>query len=108
MSKNQVIEWAPFKLAEGVDAAALLAASDVMQQGFLIQQKGFVRRDLVKTADGQWVDVVHWDSHQNAEQAMQEAMNNPVCFKYFELMVGVDHNDPSMGVMHLRVMKSYS
>ena len=108
MSKNQVIEWAPFKLAEGVDEAALLTASEALQTGFISKQKGFIKRELVKTTDGQWVDVIHWDSPENAEKAMQNAAENPVCFKYFELMVGPDHNDPSMGVMHLRVMKSYS
>lgn len=107
MKDRNVIEWAPFRLKEGVDEAKLIAASDAMQTGLLKQQKGFIKRELVKTADGQWADVVHWDSPQSAEAAMQEAMNNPACFKYFELMVGVDHNDPSMGVMHLDVMRSY-
>lgn len=107
MNKNQVIEWAPFKLAEGVDEAALLTASEALQTGFISKQKGFIKRELVKTTDGQWMDVIHWDSAENAEQAMQNAAENPICFKYFELMVGTDHNDLSMSVMHLRVMKSY-
>lgn len=105
---NQVIEWASFRLAEGASEAALIAASDAMQEGFLKQQKGFVKRELVKAADGQWADVVYWDSFSSAEQAMQEAMTNPACFKYFELMTGVNHDDPAVGVMHLSVLKSYS
>jgi hypothetical protein len=108
MNGNYVIEWAPFRLKEGVEESALLAASEAMQHGFLSQQKGYVRRELVKTADGQWADVVYWDSPASIGQGMKAAMENPACLKYFELMAGVDHADPSMGVMHLSVMKSYS
>lgn len=106
--KNQVIELASFRLKDSADEAALMAASDAMQEGFLKQQKGFVRRDLVKGADGQWADVVYWDSQESVDAAVQEAMNNPACFKYFELIQGVDHENVAEGVMHLRVLKSYS
>ncbi len=108
MKDNYVIEWAPFRLAEGVSEAVLLAASEALQTGFISKQKGYVKRELAKTADGQWVDVIHWDSAESAEKAMQNAAENPICFKYFSLLVGPDHNDPSMGVTHLSVVKSYS
>ncbi|HMU92599.1 MAG TPA: hypothetical protein PKJ84_15285 [Anaerolineales bacterium] len=104
---NQVIELASFRLADGASEATLIAASDAMQEGFLKSQKGFIKRDLVKGADGQWADVVYWDSQESVDAAMQEAMNNPACFKYFELMTGVNHEDVSAGVMHLSVLKSY-
>lgn len=107
MQNKTVIEWAGFKLAEGVEESALLAASDTLQTGFLAQQKGFLRRDLVKTTDGQWVDVVYWASMAEAEVAMQTSMENPACLTYFQLMANADHNDPSAGVMHFQVMKSY-
>lgn len=108
MKDKQVIEWATFRLKDGIDTAALLAASEKLQNGFLKQQKGFVRRDLVKTAEGLWADVVYWTSHEHAEQAMQSAMNNLACLEYFELLVGPDHDDPSVGVSHFEVLKSYS
>lgn len=106
--KNQIIEFASFRLAAGVDETVLIAASDALQEGFLKQQKGFIKRDLVQGTDGQWADVVYWDSQASVDAAMQVAMTNPVCSRYFELMVGVNHEDVSVGVMHLNVMKSYS
>lgn len=98
---DQVIEWAAFRLKEGVSDSTLFAASETIQQEFLKRQKGFIKRDLVKESDGKWVDVVYWESHQNAEDAMKQTMNSPVCLKYFEIMTDVN-------VSHLNVVKSYS
>lgn len=108
MNNKQVIEWAPFRLKDGVTDAELLAASDAMQVAFLQGQKGFIKRELVKGADGQWADVVYWISHADAEAAMPNAMENPVCLKYFEFLQGVDHDHPEVGVLHLNVMKTYA
>jgi hypothetical protein len=103
------VEWAPFQLAEGVDEATLLAASAALQGEFLSKQSGFIKRELVKAKDNQWVDLVYWNSLEEAEQAAKNAANNsPICFKYFELMVGADPDDPSAGVIHLEVVETYS
>lgn len=106
-SKKVVVEWAPFELAEGVDEATLLAASEVLQSEFVSQQSGFIKRELVKANDKQWVDLVYWNSLEEAEQAAKNVANSPVCLKYFELMVGADPDDPSAGVLHLEVVKTY-
>lgn len=105
---NHIIEFAPFTLAEGVDESTLVAASDALQAEFLSQQKGFIRRDLLKTADGKWADIAYWDSRKSIEQAMQNAPGNPAALKYFELMAGANNHDPSSDVMLLSVAKSYS
>jgi hypothetical protein len=107
MITKQVIEWASFRLKNGVTDAELLAASDAMQAAFLQGQKGFIKRELVKAADEQWADVVYWASHADAEAAMPHAMGNAACLKYFDLLQGVDHAHPEVGVLHLNVMKTY-
>lgn len=107
-TKNYVIEFSPFTLAEGVDESALVAASDALQAEFLSRQKGFIRRDLVKMADGKWADIAYWENRESVEQAVQNAPDNPAALKYFELMANTVHNDPSAGVMLLSVAKSYS
>lgn len=105
--KKLTVEWAPFQLAEGVDETALLAASESLQSEFVSKQSGFIKRELVKAKDNQWVDIVYWNSLEEAERAAKNAMNSPICLKYFELMVGADPNDPSAGVMHFEVVKTY-
>jgi len=107
LAKKVTVEWAPFRLAEGVDEAALLAASAALQSEFVSKQNGFIKRELVKANDNQWVDIVYWNSLEDAEQAAKNAMNSPVCFKYFELMVGADPDDPSAGVLHFEVVETY-
>ena len=105
---NHVVEFAPFRLAEGVDESALLVASDALQAEFFSQQKGFLRRDLVKTAEGTWADVAYWDSMESVQQAMQNAHNYPAALKYFQLMAEPEQSSPSTGMMLLSVVKSYS
>ncbi len=108
MKNNQVIEWAPFRLKDGVDETKFLAASDAMQEGFLRGQKGFVKRELVKSVDGQWADVVYWETPADAEAAMSNAMANTACLNYFDMLQGANHEHPELGVLHLHLMKSYA
>jgi len=102
------IEWAPFKLGDGVDEARLLRASEGLQTGFLAEQPGFIQRELLKGQDGQWVDLVHWESEEAAARAMEQAANSPVCLEYFKLMVGANGGaDPGEGLLHFRRVKTY-
>ena len=105
MEKNIIVEWAPFTLVEWTSETTLLEASEAIQNEFLSKQSGFIRRELLKGKDYQWVDVVYWNSKQDAEQAMKNAAEKPVCHTYSQLMVAADHNDPSVGVSHFEQMK---
>ena len=107
-TNNPIIEFAPFTLAEEVDESTLMAASDALQAEFLTQQKGFIKRDLVRIADGKWADVLYWDSKESLEQAMQAAPQHPAAIKYFQLMANARQNDPAAAMMFLSVVKSYS
>ena len=107
-TNNRIIEFAPFKLVEGVDESTLLAASDALQAEFLSQQKGFIKRDLVKSGDGRWADIAYWEDKKSVEQAMQNAPTNPAALRYFQLMVNTESNDLSVDVMLLHIAKSYS
>jgi hypothetical protein len=107
-TKNHIIEFAPFTLAEGVDEATLMTASDALQVGFLDQQKGFIKRDLVRMGDDKWADVLYWDSKESVERAMQEAPQNPAAISYFQMMANAGQDDPTSAMMFLSVVKSYS
>ena len=102
-----VIEWAPFRLADGVSESELLRASDALQTGFLANQPGFLRRDLLRGSDGQWVDLVFWADAASAARIMQIAMESPTCLEYFRLMAGADNPDPAAGVLHFSRLKTY-
>jgi hypothetical protein len=103
---EQVLEWAPFNLKPGVGEAALLQSSKDLQDEFLAKQPGFVRRELVKNGEREYVDLVWWSSMKAAMTAMEVVAKSPVCAKYFSLM-GADHDDPGEGVKHYRLVGSY-
>ena len=103
-----VIEWAPFRLRDGVTDAQLLEASAAIQRDFLEGRPGFVRRELVRGSDGLWADVVYWIDLAAARDAMEAAASSPTCSRYFRLMIGASGApDPGEGVMHLRLVRTY-
>ncbi len=101
-----VVEWAPFRLLDGKTEDELLEASSALQVAFVAQQPGFIKRELVKHADGSYVDLIHWRSQADAEAAMKRAESEPACAAFFQLM-GADHDDPSAGVSHYRSIATY-
>lgn len=104
---SQSIEFAPFTLAKGVDEPTLIAASDALQNEFLNQQEGFIKRHLVRARDGRWADIIYWESRESVERAMQTAPTNPAALRYFQLMANTGENDPSAENTLLSVTKSY-
>ncbi|HKH92206.1 MAG TPA: hypothetical protein VKA54_10390 [Gemmatimonadaceae bacterium] len=103
-----VVEWAPFRVVDGVTEQAVLAASDSLQRDFLARQRGFVRRELLRGPDGQWVDLVHWEDEAAAHAVFTAAMESPVCAEYFKLMVMPEGADPAAGVLHLHRVREYA
>ena len=103
-----VVEWAPFRVLDGVTEQAVLAASDSLQREFLARQRGFVRRELLHGPDGQWVDLVHWEDEAAAHAVFAAAMESPVCAEYFKLMVIPEGSDPAAGVLHLHRVREYA
>lgn len=102
-----VIEWAPFRLVAGVTDDQLMAASQELQDVFLARQPGFVRRDLLRGRDGEWVDLVEWTDRASAEAVAKAAAQSPVCLAYFRLMVGGNDLDPASGVSHFDRVAGY-
>ena len=105
--EGAVVEWAPFRLAPGAEEGALLEASEALQRDFLRHQPGFVRRELLRDADGQWVDLIVWTDHRSAMAAMTAAASSTACHAYFHLMEGGDNMDAATGVLHLQRVRVY-
>ncbi len=93
-----IVELAPFKVAPGVTREALLDASAVLQEDFLMLQPGFIKRELLQSGENEWLDLVYWRDHESAQQAMRNAMTSSVCHRYFQVMEAEDHNNPGNGV----------
>lgn len=104
---RQIIEWAPFRLRADATEARVLEASARLQRDFLEAQPGFVRRELLRGGDGQFVDIVWWTSRQAAEAAMAAAASSAACGQYFALMHEADHAEPGAGVVHFESLAQY-
>jgi hypothetical protein len=107
-STGPVVEWAPFRLLAGVSEQELLAASETLQRDFVARQRGFIRRELLRGADGAWVDLVHWEDQAAALAVFTAAMESPVCARYFKLMVTSEAADPAANVLHLHRVREYT
>jgi hypothetical protein len=96
-SEQQVIEVVIFKVQQGVlDEAFLQAANALMPD--LTNMPGFIKRELGKDQDGseQWVDIVYWETLEQAQQAAQQMMQLPSAAPFMG-MIDVE----SMTMMHV-------
>lgn len=94
-----IIEWAPIRLAAGKTEKDLLAASETFQKDFLSTQPGFIKRELARKSEQDFVDIVYWRSAADAKAIMDKVQNSQACATYFsvmemgdaDLVTGVDH-----------------
>jgi len=70
-----VVEIVLFRLKAGSDTAAFLQAAQATFE-LLTSFKGYIDRELSASDDGQWVDVVHWATMTDAQQAAGHIMNH--------------------------------
>lgn len=97
---DQVIEIAPFHLASDKTEGDLLAASDRFQQEFLNGFDGFVRRSLVRHADGAYADIVVWANDEASKTAVAEAGKHEAGQAYFSLVdMSKEHAPRKAGAM---------
>ena len=85
MSDKLTVEIVLFKLKEGADTDAFVAAAAGLAP-FLEAQAGFVRRQLLQGDDGQWSDVVHWRTLTEARQAAEVVMQDPRCHPFMGMI----------------------
>jgi hypothetical protein len=105
MPDDVMVELARFRLAKGVTEDEMLNASDAIQHDFLQQQPGFLHRELLHDANGQWVDLLTWKDEASVASAMRVVSTSAACQSYFRLMVH-DGESPA-DVLHLRRARRY-
>ncbi len=93
MTSAYVLEMVQFKLQAGVEREAFVEAAAFSDQK-VRQMPGYRRRELLETGDGQWVDMVWWNTLDHAHAAM-EAFNTDPELATFGSMI-----DPESIQMH--------
>lgn len=103
----QVVEFAAIQLKDSVTEEMLLKTSSRLQKEFLDKQDGFLKRELLKKSDREYVDLVYWSSQAHADKVVQNAMSSPVCFAFFQLMKEADPNHPEGGLSYYQIVGEY-
>lgn len=71
METRPVVEIVLFRLREGVSHEDLLQAADALMPD-LRRMSGYIKRELLCGASGQWVDLVYWRSLNEALAAAEQ------------------------------------
>lgn len=86
---------APIKLAKGKSETDLIKASDKFQDEFVSKQPGFIRRELIRKGDGEYLDIIQFRSKEDAEKIIEKEKKSPACHAFFAVMDmnGVDDSE---------------
>lgn len=80
------MEFATFRLREGVTETSLVELSSRVELEFLRQQEELVLHFLVRGENGIYADVAIASSQEKAEEYCQQWLSNGVALEYLELI----------------------
>lgn len=80
------VEFATFRLKEGVTEADLLALAHRVESEFLVQQSELIVLCLLRGADGLYADLVMAPSQSLVEAYCQQWLHNAVAGEYLTLL----------------------
>jgi len=89
---QSTIELVSFKLKPNVDETQLADLQPAVNE-FIKQQPGFHYRSLIKDTDGQFLDIVYWESEEKAKAAGKNFMEQSWAQQMMSL---IDENSINM------------
>jgi hypothetical protein len=96
-----VLEIVLYRLQEGVGQETILTLSDEIQK-WLVQQPGYLHRELFMAEDGQWLDLVHWSSMVEAKAASEKIFTQPFAANFGNIFA------PDATGLHMYQLRNYS
>ena len=78
-----IVEVVQFKARPGVSDAQICDAADALQRD-VQHLPGYMHRRLLKSQDGQWLDIVDWTGLGEALQAADVIMARPSAQSFME------------------------
>lgn len=79
-----ILEVVTFKLASGVNDEDFLKIVDKMEQNFLCNSDGIVRRTISKDDKENWIDTVEWADTKAAMGAMEASMKEATAAPFLQ------------------------
>ena len=101
---GRVLELVVFKLKQGVTREEFLATNDALSS-WARQQPGFISREQAYDAQGdRWIDLLWWESIEDAHAASEAALSSESCAPMFALIdeqaMLMIHADPVIVPVH--------
>jgi hypothetical protein len=96
---KNALEIVIYSIKDGVKVTDFLKASAEMEERFAKKQKGFVLRTFAKGESNEWVDVIRWDTMEDAEAASKAAMQSPICAPMFGMI-----EESGIKMMHFEIL----
>ncbi len=84
-------------LKDGVSEETLLKGSDRFQSEFVSKQDGVLRRELVRKAEGKYIDIIQFKSQEHMNKVVELEQASEVCAEFFSIMQ-MDGEDEAMQV----------
>ena len=82
---SETVWFISYKLVKGASVQDYLSASEQVNNEILSKQKGFVSWKVFADGDT-WVDLVTWETIDDAKNAEIAGAANPVAQKYYSLI----------------------
>ena len=98
---KKVYEIVRYKQKDDTKDQSVIKASNALQE-VVASQDGLISRKLSKSNEGEWIDVVLWESMDHAIQAAKVVNSHPVAGQFMALI-----DDASLAFTHYEVMEEY-
>jgi hypothetical protein len=86
LADGKTLELVVYKLKEGTGREEFLE-SNAVATGWMEQQPGFVSHELTHAEEGdQWIELVWWESLEEAQAAANAALSSESCAPMFGLI----------------------
>ena len=82
----RIVHVAEVRARAGVRDEELIAASQEAQDGFFAVQSGYAGRELLKSAEGVWLDIMYWESEADAATARNAFRGHPSTRRFGSLL----------------------
>jgi hypothetical protein len=82
-NSDRIVEVVIWKTNSNFTEEEVLHKARVLNK-FIENQKGFISRDLSKSEEGEWLDLVYWSSIEDANAAAKLAQSCEICQPFFD------------------------
>lgn len=100
--KVNAIELVIFKPKTRVDHGEVKNSMESLNP-ILKSYQGFIHRQLAKSSDGRWVDLVFWETMEDAKFAADDIMKNETAARVFEVI-----DEEEMSFFHFKPVSQFS